>query len=63
MSSFPQGWLDVFGGPKAKIGYLVSYIKLLLVNMNHLEFFFFFFKVYKHKKNLTKLFTFFDMVD
>ena len=29
-------------GPKAKINYLVSYIKLLLVNMNHLEFFFFF---------------------
>ena len=39
-------------GPKAKIDYLVSYIKLLLVNMNHLEFFFFFWfkKVYKHKK-------------
>ena len=27
-------------GSKAKIGYFVSYIKLLLVNMNHLEFFF-----------------------
>ena len=37
-------------GPKAKIGYLISYIKLLLVNMNHLEFFFLFKKVYKHKK-------------
>ena len=29
-------------GSKAKIGYLVSYIKLLLVNMNHQEIFFFF---------------------
>ena len=34
-------------GPKAKINYLVSYIKLLLVNMNHLEIFFFFFGLKK----------------
>ena len=45
-----------------KIGYLVSYIKLLLINMNHVEIFFFK-KVYKHKKNLTKLYTFVDVVD
>ena len=34
-------------GPKAKISYLVSYIKLLLININHVEF--------KKKKKLTKL--------
>ena len=43
-------------GPKAKINYLVSYIKLLLVNMNHLEFFFFGLKKFINTKKFDKTF-------
>ena len=38
-----QGWLNAFGGYKAKIDYFVLDAKLLLINMNYVEFFFFFF--------------------
>ena len=30
-------------GSKEKIDYLVSYVKLLLISMNHVEFFYFLF--------------------
>ena len=37
-----QGRLDAFGGPKAKIDYLILDAKFLLINMNYVEFFLFF---------------------
>ena len=37
-----QGQLDAFGGPKAKIDYLILDAKFLLINMNYVEFFLFF---------------------
>ena len=40
MLSLGKGSL-MYLGPKAKIYYLVLYAKLLLINMNHIEFFFF----------------------
>ena len=43
-------------GPKAKINYLVSYIKLLLVNMNYLDFFFFGLKKFINTKKFDKTF-------
>ena len=43
-------------GPKAKINYLVSYIKLLLVNMNYLDFFFFCLKKFINAKKFDKTF-------
>ena len=43
-------------GSKAKIGYFVSYIKLLLVNMNHLEFFFVCLKKFINTKKFDKTF-------
>ena len=38
-----------------KINYLVLYAKLLLINMNHVDFFY---RKFINTKNLTKLFTF-----
>ena len=37
----PQGQLDVFGRPKAKIDYLVLDAKLILINMNYVKKFLF----------------------
>ena len=36
-----QGWLDVFGRPKAKIDYLVLNAKLILININYVKNFLF----------------------
>ena len=36
-----QGRLDAFGRPKAKIDYLVLDAKLVLINMNYVNFFLF----------------------
>ena len=41
-------------GPNAKIGYFVSYIKLLLINVNHIELFFF--KKFINTKKFDKTF-------
>ena len=48
-------------GPKAKTDYVVLDAKLLLINMNQVDFFFFFFKNVYRYKNLTKLFTLVDV--
>ena len=51
-------------GAKAKIDYIVLDAKLLLINMNIVDFFFFFFlRNFIGTKHLTKLFTLVDMAD
>ena len=50
-----QGWLDAFGGPEAKIDYLILDAKFLLINMNYVEFFLFF-RNFIDRKSLTKFF-------
>ena len=47
-------------GAKAKINYLILDAKLLLINMNYVEFFLLNFI---NRKNLTKFFILVDMVD
>ena len=48
-------------GSKAKIIYLVLDAKLLLINMNYVEFFFY--RNFIDKKNLTKFFILVDVVN
>ena len=45
-----------------KINYLVLNAKLLLINMNYVKFFFFF-RNFIDRKNLTKFFILIDMAD
>ena len=49
-------------GLKAKTDYLILDTKLLLINMNHVEFFSYF-RNFIDTKNLTKLFTLIDVTD
>ena len=49
-------------GSKAKINYLVLDAKLLLINMNYVDFFFFY-RSFIDKKNLTKFFILVDVVN
>ena len=51
-----QGRLDAFGGPEAKIDYLILDAKFLLINMNYVEFFFLFFRNFIDRKSLKKIF-------
>ena len=48
-------------GPKIKINYLVLDVKLLLINMNYVRFFFFLEII--DRKNLTKFFILIDVAD
>ena len=48
-------------GPKTKIYYLVLDTKLLLINMNYVEFFFF--RNFIDRKSLTKFFILIDVAD
>ena len=68
-----KAWLWLYGyfgagaawyiwGPKAKINHLVWDVKLLLINMNYVEFFLFL-KNFIDRKNLTKFFILVDVVN
>ena len=49
--------------PKAKIDYFVLVAKLVLININYVEFFFIFFRNFIDIKNLTKFFILIDVAD
>ena len=58
----PSGAAWYIWGPKAKIDHLVWDAKLLLINMNYVEFFLFL-KNFIDRKNLTKFFILVDVVN
>ena len=60
--NYQQGRLDVFGGLRRK--WIIFYLdaKLLLINVNYVEFFLFF-RNFIDIKNLTKFFILIDVAD
>ena len=60
--SSPTGAAWCIWGPKAKIDYLVLDVKLLLINMNYVEFFSFF-RNFINRKSLTKFFILVDVAN
>ena len=52
--------------PKVKIDYLVIHVKLLLINVNHVDIYIYIYIYYRkfiNTKNWTKLFIFVDVAD